>query len=260
MKTAALACLLLVACGSQPPPPPVTDEPAAAPARRTAPTSGGPSVAQELGSIDPRAVEQTFAKLQSKLETCHQQGRGRVEVLAGDVKLFLRVGQDGRVRYAYFEETTLGDRATEKCILDTLSAADWPKPQGGEAEVRNGFGWSPGGERAPASWAADKVTGALDDDAKAAVAKCKGSVSASFHVTGYVEPAEDAPAPATKAPPSKKKAAAAPAPVAGGKFKSLGVAAPNKDGAEKVDCIVDALKGVPLPTPGSYVAKVTFSI
>ena len=46
----------------------------------------------------------------------------------------------------------------------------------------------------------------------------------------------------------------------GGKFKSLGVAAPNKEGAEKVDCLVDALKNLSLPSPGSYAAKVKFAL
>lgn len=46
----------------------------------------------------------------------------------------------------------------------------------------------------------------------------------------------------------------------GGRFKAIGIAPPNKDGAEKVDCLVDALKSLDLPSPGSYAAKVTFSL
>ena len=76
---------------------------------------------QELGSIDERAVERKFDELQGKLEGCHKQGRSRVEYLAGDVKVFLRIGKDGRVKYSFFEESTLGDRETEKCLLDLFA-------------------------------------------------------------------------------------------------------------------------------------------
>lgn len=263
------------------------------PAQEEAPkpeSSGAPTVEQELGSIDQRAVEKKFDDLQTKLEACHQQGRTRVEYLAGDVKVFLRVGKDGRVKYSFFEDSTLGDRATEKCLLDLFAATDWPKPIGGEAEVRNGFGWPAGSERPPTSWGAEKVTSALDEDreAKKGVAKCKSGISGDFHVTAYVEPGEvdeehtaPAKAPAHAEPKGhgkggkkqahkagkadKKGSHAADAPAKsgeqhGGKLKAIGVAAPNKEGAERVDCIVDALHGLSLPSPGSYAAKVTFSL
>jgi hypothetical protein len=260
-----VGALLVVACGSAPPPKPpepVTEE--QGPRGTTGPT---PQVAQELGSIDQRAVEQTFHRLtQGPLEKCHGEGRSRVEYLTGDVKVFLRVGQDGKVRYGYLEESTLGDRATEKCILDVLSKADWPKPQGGEAEVRNGFGWGPGGERPPTPWGPEKVTGALDDakDVKKDVAKCKGGVTGDFVVTAYVEHDDGSESGSSKGHAGHGKGANkkknAKQTETGGKFRSLGISSPSKEGAEKVDCIVDALKELPLPTPGSYAAKVSFPL
>jgi hypothetical protein len=252
-------------------------------------------MSQELGSIDQRAVEQTFAKLQGKLESCHSQGRGRVEYLSGDVKVFLRIGQDGRVKYGWLDESTLGDRDTEKCLIDLFQATQWPKPQGGEAEVRNGFGWPAGSERQPTPWGPEKVTAALEDDkdSKKNVEKCKSGVSGDFRVTAYVEPGEvdgdvahdpksdgktaesktgdgktaDGKG-AGKGPPKKdgkhdngKPNDKKPAPKEhGGKFKAIGVSPPNKEGAEKVDCVVEALKGLSLPSPGSYAAKVTFQL
>ena len=70
-----------------------------------------------------------------------------------------------------------------------------------------------------------------------------------------------------KAPTKPKPAAKPPAKhgkngnkEGGGKFKAIGAAAPNKEAAEKVDCIVDALKPLDLPSPGSYPAKVTFTL
>ncbi|MDF2696860.1 MAG: hypothetical protein K0S65_5243 [Labilithrix sp.] len=266
------------ACGGSAPPPKteeaVKEEP------KVERPSGGPTIEQELGSIDQRAVEKKFFDLQGKLESCHKQGRDRVEYLSGDVKVFLRVGKDGRVRYSWFEESTLGDRDTEKCILDLFAATDWPKPVGGEAEVRNGFGWPAGSERAPTSWGPEKVVSALDDDkhAKKDVEKCKSGVSGDFRITAYVEPGEveeshgsghgagqgqgtgQGKGGGKKAGRKGDKMGPGKGGEHGGKFKTIGVAPPNKEGAEKIDCIVDALKNLPLPSPGSYAAKVTFTL
>lgn len=268
LPIALVALAAVAACGGGTPPPKMEEAPKEE--RRTDDDEpGGPSVSQELGSIDQRAVEQTFEKLSSKLEACHTQGRDRVEYLAGDVKVFLRIGQDGRVRYGYFDESTLGDRETEKCILDLFAATDWPKPKGGEAEVRNGFGWPSGSERPPTPWGPEKVTSALeaDKETKKAVEKCKTGVSGDFRMTAYVEPGEpDEHADGNNATKGKggKKANKAPAKKKGGehggKFKAIGGAPPTKEGADKIDCIVDALRGLSLPSPGGYAAKVTFTL
>ncbi len=262
----------LAGCGGAPPP--KVEEPAKEESHER---KAGPNLqmSQELGSIDQRAVEKTFAGLVSgPLEKCHTQGRDRVELLTGDVKVFLRVDGNGRVKYGFFEDSTLGDRDTEKCIMQVFSSTSWPKPEGGEAEVRSGFGWGPGGEREPTAWSSDKVTTALMESkhVRKDVDKCKGSVKGDFRVTAYVEPgapehAESADPSDRKAKPAAKPKTAPPPPHAKaggggevGHFKAIGMASPNKDGAEKVDCIVEALKGLELPSPGSYMAKVTFSL
>ncbi|MBX3227411.1 MAG: hypothetical protein KIT84_13740 [Labilithrix sp.] len=283
IRTAFISALLLslLACGGEPPPKSPSDtndssetSESGGGGRRSGGGAGGPSIAQELGSIDQRGVEKmTNALLNGKLESeCHRQARGRLEYITGDVKMFFRIDQAGKVKYSYFEDSTLGDRETEKCILDLFAKADWPKPIGGEAEVRNGFGWTPGDERAPAPWTPDKVLMPLekDKDVKENVGKCKAGVTGDFKVTAYVEPGE-VEKPAPEPPPEPKKGAkpdpkkgpkkpAADEPEHGGRFKAIGVSSPNKDAAEKVDCLVDALKMLSLPSPGSYAAKVTFTL
>lgn len=259
----------LVACGSSPPPK------AEEPVKEERSSSSGPKLqmSQELGSIDERKVQQTFDSLvNGTLESCHKQGRDRLEYLTGDVKVFLRIDGSGRVKYGFFEDSTLGDRDTEKCIMGVFSSTTWPKPEGGEAEVRSGFGWGPGGEREPTSWSSDKVTSALVEskDVKKDIDKCKKGVSGDFRVTAYVEAGEPdgdgggaaggkhgKNKPGAKPKPHGKGGAAR---ETGGRFKAIGMAPPNKDAADKVDCLVDALKGLDLPSPGSYAAKVTFSL
>lgn len=270
---------LLGACGGGTPPPKVEEAPKEeeAPVRR-APL---PQMQQELGSIDERAVEQTFQQLQTKVEVCHDKGRRQIEYLAGDVKVFLRIDQSGKVRWGYFEETTLGDRATETCILEVYQAATWPKPQGGEAEVRYGFGWGPGGEREPATWGPEKVMNALSEQktTKKAVAKCRANAKGDVRITAYVVAADDETAfeddeadePALRAKPGtksshakhgKKKGAGAKKgkEEEGGKFQAIGVGASTREAADRADCIVDALKDLALPSPGSYAAKVSYTL
>ena len=263
-----VAAAFVAACGSNPPP--KVEEPVSEDSKGARKSGPLPQMSQELGSIDQRKVEQTFASLVTgKLETCHKQGRDRIEFLTGDVKVFLRIDGNGRVKYGYFEDSTVGDRETEKCILGVFSSTTWPKPEGGEAEVRSGFGWGPGGEREPTTWSSDKVTAALVEakDVKKDVDRCKAGVKGDFRITAYVEADEGGHASAGMSGKNKPKKSkpAKPAPgkaakEAGGRFKAIGVAAPNKEGAEKVDCIVDALKPLELPSPGSYAAKVTFSL
>ena len=279
LATGSFVLASLVGCGSSPPP--KVEEPV----KEDRPQSSGPKLqmSQELGSIDERKVEQTFASLVSgTLESCHKQGRDRVEYLTGDVKVFLRIDGSGRVKYGFFEDSTLGDRETEKCIMGIFNGTTWPKPEGGEAEVRSGFGWGPGGEREPAAWSSDKVTSALVEakDVKKDVDKCKRGVNGDFRVTAYVEAGEGDTGggggagggagtgggkhgknkPGAKPKHASGSGKAGGAKETGGRFKAIGIAPPNKEGAEKIDCLVDALKSLDLPSPGSYAAKVTFSL
>ena len=46
----------------------------------------------------------------------------------------------------------------------------------------------------------------------------------------------------------------------GGKVVAAGVATSSKEGAEQVKCIVDAVQSMKMPSPGSYAAKVAFSL
>jgi hypothetical protein len=195
------------------------------------------SVSSELGQIDPAEIESAFKTLQPGFMGCYQDRQKRVEFLGGDVKFFLRVGQDGKAKWAYLSDATLGDRATERCMLDLAIGAHWPTPEGGEAEVQKSIGFDPPGNvRAPADWSADRVASAIGMRA-ADVAKCKAGASGTFHVTAYVEPQGKA-----------------------GKVTAAGVAPPNQDGESKADCIVDVVRKMKMPSPGSYAAKVSFTL
>ena len=246
--------IALAACGGgnaeAPPPPPPTDN---APAQAQQPQL---QMTQEMGSIDPRETQQAFDALGSKMNACYQQGLQRIEYLSGDAKFFVRIGQDGHAKWAYLEDSTIGDADTEKCLVDVLMNASWPKPQGGEAEARNSIGFdAPGDVRAPTSWSSDKLAeqlGKHDRDFR----KCKGKTSGTFHVTAYIVKDDEKP----KHPPPPHHASHAPKgePTEHGKIQAIGVVPPGRDGADKVDCMLDVIKSMTLPSPGSYAAKVSF--
>jgi hypothetical protein len=155
-------------------------------------------------------------------------------VLSGAAKFFLRIGEDGTARYVYLEDSELGDRETEKCILDAARAASWPKPDGGEAEARYNMELPLQSTRPPNDWAQEKVASALAKHGSA-IDKCKAGTPGTFRATMYVG--------------------------TGGKVLAAGVAATTRDGADKADCLAEALvklKG--LPSPGSWPAKVSFGL
>lgn len=230
--------IFLGACGGSPPPPPTAptnDDTGLQHSQQ--PSGNAPQVSQELGSIDPNAVERTFDHLQNKIQGCFKAGASRIEYLDGDVSVFVRVGQDGHAKYTYLEDSSVGDRDTEKCLLDVMSNADWPKPQGGEAEVRKSFGYDASGDvRAPTAWNSDKIAASLGK-ASDAIAKCKGDVSGSFKGAAYIEP-------------DGKK----------GKVQASGLASPSKDGVDKIDCLLGVVNNLQVPSPGSYAAKVSFAL
>ena len=223
---------VLVGCGSDPPPPKAPE-----PTRtQEAPREHRPTLKtrSELGSIDPTAVKRAFIALDDKFMDCQKRALDRVEVLSGGVKFFLRIAEDGAPKWAYLEETEIGDRQTEKCLLDVVMTARWPRPDGGDAEARYGMDLPLQATRPPNDWGSEKVSGALGKHGDA-IDRCKGGANASFRATIYVGP--------------------------GGKVLAAGVATSSKDGEDKSDCLADLLvKMKGLPSPGSWPAKVTFGL
>jgi hypothetical protein len=229
MAAAVVAC---AACGGSEPPP----KEAEAAKDQGPPPAAKPSLKMksELGSVDPGAVKKAFGGLDDKFMGCQKQALDRIEVLSGGVKFFLRIGEDGAARWTYLEGSELGDRETEKCLLDAVMAARWPKPDGGEAEAHYGMELPLQSTRPASDWNSDKVAAALGKHGDA-IDKCKAGASATFHATMYVGP--------------------------GGKVLGAGVATSTRDGEEHIDCLADVLRKMKgLPSPGSWPAKVGFDL
>ncbi|MGH7327006.1 MAG: AgmX/PglI C-terminal domain-containing protein [Polyangiaceae bacterium] len=256
--------VLAGACSSPPPPkpPPPPDPP-----KEEAPPPAEPVVQEELGSIDNDAIDGAFGGIENDIESCLVAGRARVSTLGGDVTVFMRIDTQGHVRWSYLQASTLGDRDTEKCLLDLMSRSQWPAPVGGEAEVTHSFGGDSASRRSPVSWESEKVTFAIDasQPTRRAINQCKHGANGTIDLTGYVvagappAPGTDSKKPGVKKhrkKPAKAKAKAKPE----GHFRAIGAASASKDAAGKIDCVIDSVKSLPLPSPGSSTAKVSFSL
>jgi len=226
----AVLAVALAACGAPPPPPVAPPPPPRPPPTRM-------RMSSELGEIDEAATKATFARVRPALTKCYSSGLERLEYLAGDVKFYLRVQADGHLRWVFLEESSFGDRETERCMLGVLSATQWPLPEGGEAEVHQGLGFDPpSGVRAPTDWSADRVSAGVSARS-ADVAACKKHGAGTFQVTAYVATDHGV-----------------------GHVIAAGTTAPAAPAAADVDCVLGVVRSMKLPSPGSYPAKVSFPL
>lgn len=199
--------------------------------------SGGlPDISAEIGALDEEAVQKTFNSTQSELMACRNEGARRIEPLGGDVRFYMRIDASGRVAHAHMEESTLGDRATEKCMLDVLRSRSWPKPVGGENGIaQTSAGFDADDVRPPNAWSSDRAMSTVSA-LTTEIDECKNGTSGTFTATAYVRQGDGE----------------------HGRAVAVGIAPPNEEGEAAVDCLVEALEAATYEDPGSWVAKVTF--
>jgi hypothetical protein len=231
---AALTAAAVAGCGgSSPPPAPPKRE--AAP--KDAPTKPKAQFAMEgqLGSLDEGKVNETFATLLPRFGECLSQGSSRVEFLGGHVKFAVRIAINGNAKWAYLSDSTLGDRDTERCMLNVAKSARWPLPQEGEGQAQREFDFDPSPDvREAVPWGPDRISKALGS-ARAKLGHCAQRAPGKYRATVYVQ--------------------------TNGTAMAAGVAPPDERGESgPVDCMVDVIKAMRFPSPGSWPAKVTFAV
>jgi len=225
--SSAFACL---ACGEAAPAPKTADDKPNVEERH----GSRPTMSSEIGGLDEEKVNSAFESSLSGLQRCLQQGSSRVEFLGGSVSFFVKIDTEGKVDGAYLEKSTLGDRDTEKCMLEALRTRKWPKPVGGEHGLaRKSFDFDPPNDvRAPAEYDEQHLNKGLGK-ISSKLASCKNG-RGSYEATMYV--------------------------AIDGSVLSAGVTPPDEDGESSVDCLVSTLKSASFPSPGSWPAKVTFTL
>jgi hypothetical protein len=217
----------LAACGGPPP------APVAPPTTGPDESAAKPMIGMEaeIGALDEGKVRKAFERATPAMLACFKQGLEKVPFLAGQARFALRIDQAGRARVAYLKESTIGDRATEDCMIAAAKAASFPKPVGGrEGLAETTLDFPPtGDERPPVEWTPERLGPKLRA-AKGAIAACRGKAG-PVRATIYVD--------------------------TDGKPLAIGVASADEKGDAAAACVVDKLKGFTFPSPGSYPAKVT---
>jgi len=229
-----LSLFALSGCGGSEPSPKTPELKDAAP-RAESDDLHGVRTSSEIGGMNEDDVDDAFKASLKSLERCLATGAKRVEFLGGSVSFYLKIDATGHVATSYLEHSTLGDRATERCMLQALSAKTWPKPVGGmHGLARKSFTFDPPNDvREPITWDDHDASAGLKKIA-ADVSKCKDGQRGPFEATLYVDTS--------------------------GKVLSAGATPPNEDGEAAVDCLVGVLENANFPSPGSWPAKVTLEL
>jgi hypothetical protein len=233
LVSTSVAAAASAGCGGSAQPPQASDPSVASDDRRS--DRQGMAVGSEIGALDEEQVDDTFRKSLRELQGCLNAGAQRVEFIGGAVAFYIEVDQSGRLEHAHLERSSLGDRQTESCMLSALRGKAWPKPMGGEkGYARKSFDFDPPNDvRPPTAWSETDIADVLGDLGQT-ISSCKNGSSGSFQATMYVGTEGD--------------------------VLGVGVTPPDGSGEASVDCLVEALRSATYPSPGSWPAKVTFSL
>ena len=182
-----------------------------------------------MGTMDADDVRNTLEPKLGRFMRCFSRRYDDIEILGGHIHMGFRVDVEGNVLWVYPTDSSIGDRQTEKCLLDTAAAIRFPRPRGGEAE----FGYPlhldpPEDVRPPVHWEASSVASTVEAN-RGTLSSC----GAGYTVTVYIAP--------------------------GGQVMAVG-ASSEQTNAEGIDCVTEAVSGWAMPDPGSYPAKVSFSL
>lgn len=192
------------------------------------------SVTGQLGSLDEGKVDDTFNHLMPQFGGCLSQASSRVEFIGGHVKFFVRISLEGMAKWAYLSESTIGDRDAERCMLNAAKSAHWPPPVEGEGQAQKAFDFDPSPDvRDAVPWGSDRIVKALSG-ARGKLGQCTRGAPGRYKATVYVQ--------------------------TDGTTLAAGIAPPNERGETNVDCIVDVIKSLKFPSPGSWPAKVMFDV
>jgi hypothetical protein len=222
----------LAACGSSNPEPESPEQDSGSDSPRE--NRSSLAVTAEIGALDEGRVDEAFQSALPKLSDCFGRGVSRVPFLSGDVSFEVRVADGGTARAVILKDSTLGDRATEMCMLEALRRASWPSPEGGhEGIAAKSFSFDPqDGTRPPVEWSSSDLGDELSA-ARSELSACK-SGAGPVKATLYVDPS--------------------------GSAKAVGLSTSDERGAEAAECIIEKLKTISYPSPGSWASKVSFTI
>lgn len=177
---------------------------------------GPTEITSEIGGLNEEAMNRAFQSLDSPIQACFDEATGRNPAIGGRFTMKLRIGPDGRARWAYLSETALGDRTLERCILDMAREKRWPKPVGGDGLAERAYEIDP---RSPAKELEEKWVKPAVAKARTHAYKCrKKGLRGRVTVTAWLAP--------------------------NGKVLGAGITPPNERFEEVADCVAEAVAKV----------------
>jgi hypothetical protein len=232
----ALPFALVVACGSSSKAPVVPKDDSTTSDGPAAPKKDRPAIVYDLGDVAPDVARKNFEKLLPTWTACYEKAHAANEALGGSLTLTLRTNRDGSVKWVFVKDSDLGDRAIERCVVESVRAANWGEPvDAKEGEIRGKtVGWK-NDEDEPVAVDAGRVQPAIDKlrgkiSACRADAGAKGKIRATF----YVGPK--------------------------GKPLSVGFAVDDATGEAAADCLQHVLMGATYVNPSQQVTKTTVEL
>jgi hypothetical protein len=229
--TILCGALLLAACAKNASAPPRSAVEPDAPESR-APRDDALAVSGLLGTLSQREIQGALEPKLPKFLRCAMQRRAQLDVLAGSLTTRFNVAVDGTVDHVQPAESTLGDRETERCMLEIAKATRFPPPHGGEAEFTWPLELPPDADvRAPVELVPEPEQAPLAGGRAELHEKCGGG---SVLVTAYLDPS--------------------------GQVLAAGVAAPALATPAELDCVAEGVRAFRFASPGSYVGKLSFPL
>ena len=228
--------LLVAACGGAGTDVPPAENNAAQPestdsrAERNSPEDDGLEVEGLTGTLSPDEIHSALNPRLPEFARCFSRRYRQLELVAGHFEFAFGVNPRGRVATVVPASSSVGDRPTERCLLEVAADTRFPEPHGGAAEFSWSVSFDPPEDVRPATvWPPSHVSEAVDEQSDS-LRECSRR---GFDVTMYVAP--------------------------GGAVMAAG-ATGDDPSEETLDCVASAVSEWQMPDPGSYPAKVSFRV
>jgi TonB family protein len=95
------------------------------------------------GTMDPDKIRRVIQRNLAKIKVCYQARLGHNPTLKGKVDVSMTIEANGRVSKASIVTSSLGDHATESCIVSTVKRLKFPRPDGGYVDATYPFVFLP---------------------------------------------------------------------------------------------------------------------
>jgi hypothetical protein len=198
--------------------------------------SSAPAIEYDLGGIDPNIWKKKVDALKGGWMECYKTAHEHHETLEGKLTFTVRTNKDGSVKWAFIKDSDLGNRAVEKCVIDSIKASNFGPPMDAkEGEMQaHSVGWPLDDEARPADPGAQGSVLPSIEKAKGKLDACRNGAKGKMTATIYI--------------------------AKGGKPISVGLAIDDPTLDPAIDCAVDVLMKLHYVNKASWPTKVTVQL